>query len=158
MTEAERAMLWSDSSAHGERAQGVSRAADSEKDDEAEAYLDERIEDGLDADSINDIDEKCQAEQESDALKPDDLAAKSARAGLLSRLAFFTERLNFPEPVPFRLLFYRLQGAAATPSATGEAPRRSRSMLPKTSLMMRPGKRRKPRSHRTGTGICPSLN
>ncbi len=157
MAEAESAVLGRDGRAHGERAQGVACAADCQQEEEAEAYLEERVEDGLDADAVDDIDEKHQAQEEGDGLKPDDVAAKAAPAGH-SLLASLVRHFILVEPVKARhLLVYRLQGAVATPSATGW-PLRSRSVSPKTSLMMRPGKRRKPRSQRTGTGFCPSFN
>jgi hypothetical protein len=46
----------------------VTRAVDGDQDQKAEPYAAERVEDGLHADAVDDVDEQAQAEEESHCL------------------------------------------------------------------------------------------
>ena len=81
--------------AHRDRAKHVTRAADGQQDQKTEeADAEQRVEDRLHADAIDDVNEQAEAEQEGDRLKPDEGAARIAGTGRLGFIDEFFQLAN----------------------------------------------------------------
>lgn len=135
---------------HGYRSQKVTQAAQEENDKESETDAEQRVEERLHADAVDDVNEQGEAENEGQGLKPNEGSARVAGTGFW----FFGEVFCFTGGPAICELFSRFnQGVALTPIAV--ALGRS-GALGSSSLTTRPGNFLNPFSHNSGTGLLSS--